>query len=458
MTTPAGQVAPIDGDPQGIRRRAAGFTRTAQAIEDAMALLDAVAREAATQESKAVDALADAVGDTRSRLSRLKDRYEVAGSQLTGFADVLETAQARAADAVAERDAAQASQRHVERRRAEAEEAMRSTVDPIERTDAAQAATGFSQHLRSLSEDLVAAGNSHAAAVESVRERGDAAADAIAHAIDADGVNDSLLDKLSGAFKDWVKANAGWMSMLKNILGGITAIVGLVSIFFPIFAPLALVLGLATTLLSFSLAYAGEGSWLEFGLDMIGVLTFGVGAVAAKGVGLAMKGTQAMRGLTYNRQATSLFQRVIHPIATRRSAIAAVGDEFQSLLPAGQQLMTRMPQTTLRQKFTHEWLELSGRQVEQFRTIMPRAELGADSLRGAAVEMLGRAGVQTHRAAAGVGTALDMTGVATTFLDNWETLGNGSYVPGVNELADGWQSVKQATTSEVTASWPRPGP
>lgn len=458
MSTPIDQIAPIPGDAAGIRRMSTKFTRMAQAITDAIAMLDAVRSESASQQSESVDALADAIGDTGTRLRDLHDRYEVAGSQLTGFADVLETAQQQALSAVESRDRGVADERRTERNLHDARDAAQSTVDPAERTEATTHADRYSRQLETVRSGLADAGRQHAAALEDVRRAGDSAATAIAHAVDADGLNDSTWDRISGAFKDWVKANAGWMSTLKNILGAVTAVVGLLSIVFPVLAPVALGLGIATAALSFALAYAGEGSWLEFGLDMLGVLTFGVGAVAAKGVGLAMKGTQVMRGLTYNRQATSLFQRVIRPLATRRSAISAVGDEFQSLLPAGQQLMTRMPQATLRQRFTHEWLELSGRQVEQFRTIMPQAQLGANSLRGSVIQTLGEGAVNIHRGAAGIGTALDGAGVGTTGLDLYSQYGADLDVPGLDQIADGWQSVKQSTTLEAPTTWqPRTG-
>ncbi|MFF2631516.1 hypothetical protein ACFVR6_01395 [Microbacterium sp. NPDC058021] len=453
MSTPAHEIAPIPGDPAGIRSKATKFTRMAEAITESIALLEAVVREAETQDSEAVDALAGAVGNTRERLRDLHDRYEVAGSQLTTFADVLETAQRQAQSAVTARDQAQSDVRRLEYRLADARDAVNSTVDPAERTEAARYAAGYSQSLQFAQADLTAAGTSHAAALQSVREAGNAAADAIARTIGDDGVNDSLWDRVSGAAKDWISANAEWLSVVKNILGAITAIVGLVSIVFPVLAPIALGLAAATAVLSFALASAGEGSWLEFGLDMLGVLTFGVGAVAAKGVGLALKGTQVLRGLTYNRQATSLMHRIISPIATRRSAIAAVGDEFQRLLPAGQQLMTRMPQTTFAQRFTHEWLELSGRQVEQFRTILPQAQLGAGGIRAAFVEGMGEATASVYRGAATLGTVMDGAGIATLGLDLRAAAESTSHIPGLDDLAGGWSTVKEATTVPAGTSW-----
>ncbi|MCR2800348.1 hypothetical protein QNO21_14545 [Microbacterium sp. zg-Y818] len=453
--TPAGLIAPIPGNPDRVRRKAEKYQRMADAITDATAQLEQVITQAGSQQSDALEALAESVGDTRERLRNLHGRYEVAGSQLLAYAEVLAMAQRQALQAMEARDEAQLAERRLEYRLAEANDAIRSTVDPVERTDAAQFASGVSQHLMMARADLRSAGILHAAAVDNVREAGNQAAEAIAEAVKGDRVNDSLWDKVSGAVKDWVSANAGWLSAVKNILGAITAIVGILSIFFPVLAPIALGLAAATALLSFGLAFAGEGSWLSFGLDMLGVLTFGIGAVAAKGVGFALRGTQVLRGLTHNRQATSLFQRIVHPISTRRSAIAAVGDEFQRLLPAGQQLMTRMPQATIPQKFTREWLELSGRQVEQFRAIMPQAQLGANGLRASFVEGMGHGAERVFRGAEMLGSGLDITSLGLTTLENLPASAIES-VPYLDDVASGWTSAKESLTGAVPTNW-QPG-
>lgn len=75
----------------------------------------------------------------------------------------------------------------------------------------------------------------------------------------------------------------------------------------------------------------GEASWIEFDLDLdldlnldrLGVVAFGVGAVTAKGIDLALKSSKIARELTLNRQTTTLGQRVMHPIATRMAASQA---------------------------------------------------------------------------------------------------------------------------------------
>src|SRR5690625_3977417 len=103
-STPVGDIADIPGDVSGIRYRANKFTRMAEAIQEARSMMSAVIRDAKEHDSDAVDALADAVGNSRERLADLKSRYETAGSQLTTFASVLETQQQAASEAVSARD------------------------------------------------------------------------------------------------------------------------------------------------------------------------------------------------------------------------------------------------------------------------------------------------------------------------------------------------------------------
>ncbi|MGL1442088.1 hypothetical protein ACSTJB_23505, partial [Vibrio parahaemolyticus] len=61
--------------------------------------------------------------------------------------------------------------------------------------------------------------------------------------------------------------------------------------------PVALGLAVLTAGLSFLLASSGDGSWLDFALDVIGVLTFGVGSAALAGVklgGIALRGARSV--------------------------------------------------------------------------------------------------------------------------------------------------------------------
>lgn len=275
----SGELTLIAGDPVGIRGHASRFTRTANAISDAVALLKAVQDASGDQRSEAVSALAGRIGDTRDRLSQLRERYEVAGSALTDFADVLEDAQLRGNTAISQVQQAESRARTNDYWVAEAKDARNSTVDPVELQQATDAAVRY--------------GNAAAVA------RTDAAASRISETIGGDGLNDSGWDNLL----DWVNENASWLKIVKDALTVVTAIIGVLSIFFPALAVVALALGALTAVLGFLLASSGDGSWLDFALDIVGVLTFGVGSAALAGVklgGVALRGARSLTLATRN--------------------------------------------------------------------------------------------------------------------------------------------------------------
>lgn len=71
-----------------------------------------------------------------------------------------------------------------------------------------------------------------------------------------------------------------WESFLlaaADILSIAAAVLGVLSIFFPVLAPFALVLGLVSMTLNFGLAAAGLKGWKDFVIDAIGLATFGIG-------------------------------------------------------------------------------------------------------------------------------------------------------------------------------------
>src|SRR5918995_4399362 len=165
---PAGEMDPIGGDVAGIRRHATRFTNTANAIRDAVRLLQTVRDASEEQQSEAVEALGGAIGDTRNRLDQLRDRYEVAGSQLTEFAEVLESAQRRANAAITSYGTAQSTARGYEYRVEEATETRSATVDPAELQTATDAVTRYNTALTNARGDALEARTAHALAVADV--------------------------------------------------------------------------------------------------------------------------------------------------------------------------------------------------------------------------------------------------------------------------------------------------
>ena len=113
-------------------------------------------------------------------------------------------------------------------------------------------------------------------------------ADAIKDASD-DDMKDSRWDK----FKNWVDANAGWLKKVADIISIVVTVVAVIALFCtPAGWILAIVAGIALigVGIRFALAASGNGSWADFALDLVGVLTLGTGKIAialAKGSRLA---------------------------------------------------------------------------------------------------------------------------------------------------------------------------
>jgi len=225
--------------------------------------------------------------DLADRVDQLQKRAD--GSALSAFANELERAQQQAAGAIAAHNDAQRRHAYAQRNLSDAHTAAHQTVDPTELQEATDAARRYSSMSTTAAADLTNAQASYDAAVAAVAEAGDTAAAAISHAASSDGLNDSWWDNVL----DWVNENAEWIKAVKDVLTLVTVIVGALSIFFPVLAPIALGLAILSAGLSFLLASSGDGSWLDFALDVVGVLSFGLGGAALGGIKL---GTSALRG------------------------------------------------------------------------------------------------------------------------------------------------------------------
>jgi hypothetical protein len=454
-------MSPIPGDVAGIRRHAGRYTRTATAINDAIEMLQAVADASRDERSRAVDALADAIGDTRDRLSRVRGRYEVAGSALATFADALESAQQQAASAITAHDDAERRHTYAQSHLGQARTAARQTVDPAELADATDAVRRYSSQSSIAATDLTAAQTSYDSAVAAVASAGDSAATAIAQSIDNDGLNDSAWDN----FLDWVNDNAGWISVVKDVLSVVTMIVGALSIFFPVLAPIALGLAAVTAGLSFILAASGSGSWLDFGLDMLGVLTFGLGTAAVGAIKLgsmALRGARSVRlavtaprtvfGSTLREVGGNLVERGI--VGSVRQPFSMVARESASVIP---------PRPTLGQVLTRAetpWLTEIGERghvvIAEFGRVAQQARLGAGGFVQNLIVRGAESATSVYNVTSRVGTGLDVynaVGIGVNRIGGWaESIApEGSPVGEIaGTLVDVWNAPGNATTQGMT--------
>lgn len=106
---------------------------------------------------------------------------------------------------------------------------------------------------------------------------------------EAEGERDTAGSEAAGALEDASDddlENPGWFEEFllaaADILSIAGAVLGVLSIFFPVLAPLALAVSLVSLALNFGLAAAGKKGWKDFFIDLLGVATLGLG----KGAGL----------------------------------------------------------------------------------------------------------------------------------------------------------------------------
>lgn len=266
----AEQIGPLDGSPEEVRVQGQAYTRMAEDVVRAAQDLRATIADADAHESEAMDALGERVDDVLPQLEKIRHRYDVAGAALTAYAFALESAQRVAAQAALSRDSV------IDDARREVYRLEQQAAEPQDEGEVPATASPLDEYVGALQ----VAHRDWVSAVEDAQVAAERARDEISEAVDADGLTDSTWDSLSS----WVSDNIATLSIIKDVVGGLAAIVGVAAIFFPVLEPLAV--GLALGALAFSTLFAstGNGSWFDVGLDAVGVLTLGVGMAAGSAV------------------------------------------------------------------------------------------------------------------------------------------------------------------------------
>ncbi|MER7486220.1 putative T7SS-secreted protein [Streptomyces sp. NPDC126497] len=293
------QSDPIPGDPEDIAKLGRELRKTAEAIRKQADEIKALA-SVDQWKSKTADEFRKEAEEAEGKLRKAFKRYDAAadalgekvtdGGRSTEYASELHRAQTMAAKAL--RDAKDAH----DDQKASAGALDRlpgdTADDDPERKKLEKRQEAANSVLERARKDLEAAKGVRDAAAKRARE-------SIRHAIDHDGLKDGTWDK----FKDWVHDNSGWMKTVLEVSGWISTICGTLALmvgWIPIVGQvLAGVLGtiaLAATLVSLIghtlLAMAGEGSWFDVALDVVGLATLGIGRGAlagAKGASFAAK-------------------------------------------------------------------------------------------------------------------------------------------------------------------------
>jgi hypothetical protein len=457
----AEEIETIPGDAEGIRSHAHKYSDMAILVTRAVQDLKIINADREQYIADSTDAMFDKSEDVVPQLEKIQGRYEVAGSELAAFAQVLADAQADARTAISTRDTNIDDVRRYQGQIAEAEDAPAPKLDddgPTPQQQAGRLEAAAEPHVQALRD----AHTLWREARQAVEDRARTAEDRLNEAMDADGLTDSTWDK----FANWVSDNAGWIQALKDVLSLIATALAVLSLFFPGLLLLAAIFAGLTLLLSVTLASTGNGSWLDVALDTVALLTLGVGAAAGglvKGVTSALRFTRSSRAAWTAAAKPGVFARLTRPVraAFRYGDEAAkVSDDFARALPRGMPLTGR-PAYLGTGNISRVW-QAGGTDSAVFRAIANGTSHGAgglvdDGLRGLGSFFSGSAAAMNWAGlgAFGIGWHDDVVngkdwsvGDAELSLPGFRDL-PGPVGDGLGSYGDWWKSVDGATVEGV---------
>lgn len=416
MTTPE----ELPGNPDVVLTAARSYTATAEAVTRAAAQILALSRESSTATSGAVMALSERAGDVADRLTRLHERYAVAGSALSSYSNSLSDIKASSRENAVSYHQAQYAYNHANDQIEYWQTVQRNASDPSQMAHAAEMINSLVQQRNHAHEAMSQAISCHTALVQDRDTAAETAQHLIDVAVDKDGLNDSIWDNIKG----WVSENAEFLKKLKTALSWITTGLAVLSLFIPVLAPFALAAAALTAGLSLLLALSGEESWLEFGIDALALVTMGVGAVAGRTVTEAVSGLKGLR-----------IVRVAASGASKSSAARVVTGSFNGV-SMGKISLNSLKSLKGLAKLKDVYLYGGVENANAFR-VFTRAVAGSGSLDSWALKP-GLQALMAIRASQMVDPASRLLDLSTSF---------------DSPLAEGYEKLKGATTLEVGSPW-----
>jgi hypothetical protein len=282
---------PTPGDPAEVGALANRYRDTADEISRQAANLRKLASGSGEGwDSDAGRVFHDHANELASKIEKAHGRYAAAAGALRGFVSPLELAQRQADLALVDAKAAAADM-------ASHAAPPAASGTPTPPTPEQQSA----EHRRKTSYDD-ASGRLAAARRRMEDARGDydhAASTAgknIRDVIDHDGVHDGFWDKVG----NWIHEHADIIKLVLKVVGYIVTVLAIAALVIALFIPglNVLVLGFALTSIlevasvvgtvallvgHTALASTGDASWLDVGLDLVALATFGVGKALTAG-------------------------------------------------------------------------------------------------------------------------------------------------------------------------------
>ncbi|WP_369365117.1 putative T7SS-secreted protein [Streptomyces sp. CG4] len=292
--SPLAEEDPVPGDVHDIRDESTRLGKLAKMISEQVDRLNSISRDTSELKGEYAGALRDKADELSGRLAKTHHRYDHVSGYLGHWADDLEYCQKQADDALQD---AKDAQRRIDAHQPPHQTPGRKPDPDHKLTEAERSAeTARKKALEGAQGDLSAARTKLNKATGHRNERAGHWAGKIRRAISKDGLHDKGWDK----FKNFMAKHARFFNDLANALSWVATALAVISLFIPgvnIIGWIAFGFMAGTLLTHTALALAGQGNWVDVGLDVVGLLTFGAGKVASKGLETAAAGLRgALRG------------------------------------------------------------------------------------------------------------------------------------------------------------------
>jgi hypothetical protein len=271
---------PVPGDPQGIYADAARILSIARQLEGQSARLRTIAT---SQENigQAADKIRATAGELAGELAVVARRYTTTGNALNGWAPDLEEAQLMSVRAL---DAAEVPWKRL----------TAAGCDPPGPGGVGGLA-GIQPDTLALRQAMAQLTDAQTVLTRAVNFR-DTQGEYWSSQVTS-ACNDALKDTWWEGFTDWVSDHSGFITDVCIALEIIAAGLAILALIFT-GAILIVLLGLVVTELALTgramLALAGKGSWLDVGIDVVALLSFGAGSVLTRLLGTTVENMNAI--------------------------------------------------------------------------------------------------------------------------------------------------------------------
>lgn len=270
---------PVPGDVYEIEQLAARLKRTADAITKTTAALKRLGN-LESWDSDAGKEFAKKATETAEDVGKAHGRYADAAGALTGYKTSLEGIQKEAEALRKEAKAADEARVKATGQAAHAPEPKPDVQGPTTRESYEKAADAASDRLTAARGELDKLRSRHDRAAKD-------AANKIGTAMEADGLNDSLLDDLRDALKVISKV----CGIIATVCGILSLLVGWIPVIgqalAAVLGTIALIASVISLVCNLLLVMNGDATWEDVMWDAISVASFGVGRVFASAAKLS---------------------------------------------------------------------------------------------------------------------------------------------------------------------------